>query len=189
MTINHENPQYRSDALWRSLIRAVPDFPQDGILFQDVVPLLGNRIAFGRAIGAMHEPYACANIDQIVGLDARGFIFGAALSEQMYCGFTPVRKAGKLPGNNHRIDYGLEYGKATFELPVGSVKGQRCLIVDDVLVTGGTAAAACELVKKDGGIIVGVVFMIELTDKRFKGREKIRSVVGDDVDIFALLDY
>ena len=186
--IDHSTSQLlHAKDTWRDLIRAVPNFPKPGIVFRDVMPMLRDPFAFDMAIGAMSEAYLDENIEQVVGLDARGFILAGAMAMELDAGFTAVRKAGKLPGDNHRIAYGLEYGESIFELPVGSVTGRRCLIVDDLLATGGSAAAACELVKKDGGIIVGVVFVIELVG--LKGREKIRSVVGNDVDIFALLDY
>ena len=181
--LNNEHAQ----STWRDLIRAVPDFPKSGIMFRDVMPMLRDPFAYDMAIGAMSEAYLDENIEQVIGLDARGFIFGGAMAMELDAGFTAVRKAGKLPGNNHRINYGLEYGKATFELPVGSVAGRRCLVVDDLLATGGSMAAACELVKRDGGIIVGVVFMIELTG--LGGRAKIHATVGNDVDVFALLNY
>jgi adenine phosphoribosyltransferase len=184
--IDHSNPNYRLDDEWRALIRAKQDFPQPGILFQDVTPMLGNADAFDCAIGTMCEGYEDENIDQVVGLDARGFIFGGAMATELSCGFTPVRKRGKLPGSVHVVAYALEYGTAAFELPCGSVTDKRVLVVDDLLATGGSAAAACKLVQQDGGTVVGVVFMIELV--KLGGRAALHKVVPE-ADIFSVLTY
>ncbi len=144
-------------------IRHIPDCPKPGILFYDVTTLLKNREGFQQAIEAMAAPHSGANIDLVVGIESRGFIFASALADRQQTGFAPVRKPGKLPGKTRRVSYELEYGSDSLEIHEdAAVTGQRVLIVDDLLATGGTAAATVRLVKDLGAQVVGVQFLIEL---------------------------
>jgi adenine phosphoribosyltransferase len=148
----------------RALIRDVPDFPTKGILFKDITPLLANGSAFGRTIDALAAPYLGAGVDQVVAMEARGFILGAPVAQRLGAGFVPVRKAGKLPATTERIEYALEYGTGSLEIHADAYgRPSRVLIVDDVLATGGTAAATAQLVERLGGEIVGIAFLMELT--------------------------
>jgi adenine phosphoribosyltransferase len=154
-------------------IRHVPDFPKKGILFYDVTTLLEDRDGFRMAIDAMAEPHDEAKVDLIVGIESRGFIFGAALADRLGAGFAPVRKPGKLPSKTRRVTYALEYGNDALEMHEDAIDpGQRVLIVDDLLATGGTAAATVELVRGLGGDVVGLQFLIELAG--LAGREKLK---------------
>lgn len=153
-------------------VQPIPDFPKKGIVFQWYAQLLRDPVAFHKAIDAFAERYEEMEIDAIAGLDSRGFIFGAALAYKLQVPFILVRKPGKLPGDVERIDYSLEYGTNTFEMERDSVlPGQRILVIDDLLATGGTAAAACALVEKLGGEVAEVAVLIELGF--LNGREKI----------------
>lgn len=153
-------------------IATVPDFPQPGIQFKCYPDLLKNPEAFHGVIEIFAERYASSNLDAIVGLDSRGFIFGTALAYEMNLPFVMIRKAGKLPREVEKIDYNLEYGKASFEIEVDSIQAEdRILIVDDLLATGGTAKAAVDLVEKIGGEVVEVACLIELDG--LNGREKL----------------
>src|SRR5688572_23241721 len=144
-------------------IRAIPDFPKPGILFYDITTLLRDPEGFRQAIDAMCAPYTKGTIDLIVGIESRGFILGAAMADRLSAGFVPVRKLGKLPGKTVKVSYSLEYGTDSLEVHEDAiVAGQRVLIVDDLLATGGTAAAVTKLVKKLGGSIVGLAFLVEL---------------------------
>ncbi len=155
-----------------ALIRNVPDFPKPGIQFKDITTLLQNGPAFKHIIDGWKEKYAGERIDAIVGADARGFIFGAALSYAMELPFIPVRKKGKLPAETLAQDFELEYGTDTVEIHVDALKrGDRVVLVDDLLATGGTIAAIAELVQKLGAEIVDIAFVVELP--LLKGREKI----------------
>ena len=148
----------------KSFIRDIPDFPKAGILFRDITPLLADPAAFREAIRQLAEPFRGQKIDAIVAAEARGFIFAAPLAIELGTGFVPVRKPGKLPYDRHSHHYTLEYGTDTLEMHVdGVAKGQRVLVVDDLLATGGTVLACCELLKKSGAEIVGCAFAIELT--------------------------
>lgn len=156
----------------REFIRDIPDFPQKGILFRDITPLLKNRDAFREAINLMVEPFKNEKIDLVVGIEARGLILASPIAYNLNAGFVPIRKPGKLPWKTERKEYELEYGMAILEVHLDSIqKGDRVLIVDDVLATGGTAKAAAELVEKLGGVVVGFVFLIELVD--LKGRDML----------------
>ena len=158
--------------LLKQRIRHVPDFPKPGILFYDVTTLLGDREGFHLAVDAMSAPHQDTEIDVVVGIESRGFIFGAALADRLGAGFAPVRKLGKLPWKTRRASYSLEYGTDSLEIHDDAVKpGQRALIVDDLLATGGTAAATVSLVRGIGGDVVGVQFLIELL--ALKGRERL----------------
>lgn len=159
------------DAL-KKMIRAIPDFPKPGILFYDVTTLLRDPDGFRQAIDAMCAPYRKDDIDLILGIESRGFILGAAMADRLGTGFVPVRKLGKLPGKTVRESYSLEYGTDSLEVHDDAIeKGQRVLIVDDLLATGGTAAAVTKLVKKLGGRIAGLAFLVELDF--LPGRQKL----------------
>jgi adenine phosphoribosyltransferase len=150
-------------ALLGSHIRDVPDFPKPGIVFKDVTPLLADPAAFAHAIEALTGDFRAAGVDKVVGIEARGFILAAPVALACGAGFVPARKAGKLPGSRVGVSYELEYGNETVELHDDAfAPGDRVLIVDDVLATGGTAAATVELVEQLGGQVVGLAFLIEL---------------------------
>jgi adenine phosphoribosyltransferase len=153
-------------------IRSVPDWPKKGILFRDITPLLADPKAFAAAVDALCAGFAGAGIEYVAAVEARGFIFGAAVAEKLGAGFVPIRKKGKLPYETQSVSYDLEYGTDTLEVHSDAVGNQaRILMVDDLLATGGTMAAACKLIEKIGGQVAGIVFLIELADLR--GREKI----------------
>jgi adenine phosphoribosyltransferase len=167
----------------KTKIRHVPDFPKPGILFYDITTLLNDRDGFRDMIGALSDPYRERRVDQVVGIESRGFILGAAVANALGAGFVPIRKPGKLPSKTHREDYALEYGTDGLEIHEDAVsEGQRVLIVDDVLATGGTAKAAAGLVRRVGGELVGLSFLIELDF--LKGRDKLS---GEDV--YSVLQY
>lgn len=147
----------------RPFIRDVPDFPKKGIIFKDICPLLQNPTAFREVINDLAQRFDSNRVDVVVGIEARGFIFGAALAYQMGTAFVPVRKVGKLPSEVIREHYSLEYGDNIVEMHRDAISaGQRVLLVDDLLATGGTMAAAVNLVKRLGGEVVGVAFLVEL---------------------------
>jgi len=153
-------------------IREVPDFPKPGILFRDITPLLADSEAFAASVKALAGPFVDSGIDFVAAVEARGFIFGSPVAEVLNAGFVPIRKPGKLPFKTESVSYDLEYGTDTIEVHADAVKpGSRVLIVDDLLATGGTMAAACELIKKLGAEIAGVAFLVELT--ALSGREKL----------------
>lgn len=153
-------------------IREVPDFPKPGILFRDITPLLADSEAFAASVKALTGPFVDSGIDFVAAVEARGFIFGSSVAEALDAGFIPIRKPGKLPFKTESVSYDLEYGTDTIEVHADAVKpGSRVLIVDDLLATGGTMAAACELIKKLGAEIAGVAFLVELT--ALSGREKL----------------
>jgi adenine phosphoribosyltransferase len=161
----------------------VPDFPKPGILFYDVTTLLKDREGFQMAVEAMAAPYINANLDVIVGIESRGFIFGSAIADRLKTGFAPVRKPGKLPSTKRTASYALEYGSDTLEVHDDAVTpGQRVLIVDDLLATGGTAAATVGLIRALGGDVVGVQVLIELVG--LNGRERLK-----DEHVSAVLKY
>src|SRR6266496_2855459 len=147
----------------KSRIRHVPDFPKAGILFYDITTLLQEPTGFRAAIDSLALPFQDQGIELVVGIESRGFIFGAAVADRIGSGFSPVRKAGKLPSKTVRETYALEYGTDSLEIHDDAVrKGQRVLIVDDLLATGGTAKATLDLVKGSAGVVVGLAFLIEL---------------------------
>lgn len=149
----------------RDYIRSIPDWPKKGILFRDITPLLAEAKTFSAAIDALCMAFDGQLIDYVAAVEARGFIFGASVAEKLGAGFIPIRKSGKLPYQTESITYDLEYGTDTLEIHKDAVKaGDRVLMVDDLLATGGTMAAACKLVEKTGGQIVGISFLIELAD-------------------------
>ena len=153
-------------------LRNIPDWPKKGILFRDITPLLADPEAFAAAVDALVADFADAGIEYVAAVEARGFIFGAAVARKLGVGFVPIRKKGKLPYKTETITYDLEYGTDTLEVHSDAVKsGALVLMVDDLLATGGTMAAACELIEKIGGQIAGISFLIELTD--LPGRKKL----------------
>lgn len=167
----------------RELIRDVPDFPQEGILFKDVMPLIADPGAFRETIDRLAAWAGPRTPDVILGAEARGFIFGGALAYALGCGFVPARKPGKLPWETVEATYDLEYGADTLEIHADAIRaGSRVIVLDDVLATGGTARAKCELVERLGGTVVGVLFVIELTF--LKGRDKLAGY-----DVHALIEY
>jgi adenine phosphoribosyltransferase len=156
----------------RQLIRDVPDFPQPGILFKDITPVVGDPKAYQAVLDALEERVRGRGFDRIVAIESRGFIFGAALADRLKVGFSPVRKLGKLPYKTHRIEYALEYGKGVLEAHVDAVKpGEKVAILDDLLATGGTAWGAAQLVQKQQGQVGSFLFVVELTF--LKGRERL----------------
>lgn len=160
------------------LVRAVPDYPGPGITFRDITGLLADGEAFGHVVEALGDvARAAGGIDLVAGMEARGFLIGAPLATHLGVGFVPLRKAGKLPPPTDTVTYDLEYGTATIELRSGTLPpGARVLVVDDVLATGGTAAAGAELVERGGGVVVGLAFLMEL--EGLGGRERL---AGRDV--------
>ena len=167
----------------KSHIRHVPDFPKPGILFYDVTTLLKDPQGFKLAIDSMTEPYHGLGITLVVGIESRGFILGAAVAERIGAGFIPIRKPGKLPAKALKETYDLEYGKDALEIHEDAVHaGQRILIVDDVLATGGTASAAAKMVRRLGGELHGLAFLIELLGLNGKSR-----LEGEQ--IFSVLQY
>ena len=156
----------------KAKIRHVPDFPKAGILFYDITTLLRDKEGFRAAIDSLALPFMDKSIDIVVGVESRGFIFGAAVADRIGSGFTPVRKPGKLPSSTVRASYALEYGSDALEMHDDAIrKGQRVLIVDDLLATGGTARATTDLVKKLGGDVFALAFLIELVG--LDGRAKL----------------
>ncbi len=167
----------------RSLIRDVPDFPQPGIVFKDITPLLADENAFSSVIDLIVVHYGRGSIDKVVGIEARGFILASPVAYHFSAGFVPVRKAGKLPWDSEAEEYALEYGTATLEVHKDAISpGERVLIVDDVLATGGTARATAQLVERLGGKVVGIACLIELSF--LNGREKL-----EGYDFFSLIAY
>jgi adenine phosphoribosyltransferase len=164
-------------------IRDIPDFPKPGIVFKDITPLLGDQQAFSTAIDLIVDRFVGLGVNRVVGIEARGFIVAAPVAYRLGAGFVPVRKSGKLPWNTLGVDYELEYGTERLELHSDGVGvGDRVLIVDDVLATGGTARAACDVVRELEAEVTGIGVIIELAF--LSGRERL-----DDVDIFSIITY
>ena len=167
----------------KALVRTVPDFPKPGILFYDITTLLKDKTGFAMLIDAMAEHYIEHKIDLVLGIEARGFIFGPALAYRLNAGFVPVRKPRKLPAPVARETYDLEYGSDTLEIHQDAIRsGERVVVVDDLLATGGTMEATVKLARQLGGEIVGLAFAVELDF--LKGRERFK-----DYDVFSLLHY
>ena len=159
----------------RASIRTIQDYPKPGICFRDISTLLGNPRAFRRAVDELVQPYAGVGISKVAGIEARGFILGGAMAHQLSCGFVPIRKKGKLPHKTVSISYALEYGTDEMEMHVDAVaKGERVLLVDDLIATGGTAAAAVQLLQQLGAEVVAACFVIDLPD--IGGRAKIEAL-------------
>jgi adenine phosphoribosyltransferase len=155
-----------------AFIRAIPDWPKKGILFRDITPLLASPKAFPAAVEALVAPYHNAGVAYVAAVEARGFIFGSAVAERLHAGFIPIRKKGKLPYKTENVSYALEYGTDTVEVHRDAIpRGAKVLMVDDLLATGGTMRAACELIEKIGGEVAGTTFLIEL--KALNGRAKL----------------
>ena len=155
----------------RKLIRDIPDFPIPGVLFRDATPLLAHYEALGVVVEAMAQPWE-GKIEAVVGMESRGFIFGSLLAQRLGVGFVPVRKPGKLPYKTESVSYGLEYGKDELQIHIDALEpGEKALICDDLIATGGTAHATRQLVERIGGTVVGYSFLIELVD--LKGRERL----------------
>lgn len=167
-----------------SAVRDVVDFPKKGIVFKDITPILGDPVLFDLSVEAMIEPVRDQKIDKIVGIDARGFIFGAAAAMKLGAGLVPVRKKGKLPWQTYSLAYALEYGESVVEIHKDAIgPEENVLLLDDLLATGGTAAAAQELIQKVGGNLIATGFLIEL--EFLKGRERL----ADSSETYAILKY
>ena len=167
----------------KALIRDVPDFPQPGVVFKDITPLLADPVAFSTVVDTVVVHFGRGNIDKVVGIEARGFIIAAPVAYHFNAGFVPVRKAGKLPWTSESESYELEYGTETLQIHRDALEpGERVLIVDDVLATGGTASATARLVERLGAKVVGIACIIELTF--LHGREKLGAL-----DFFSLIQY
>ena len=167
----------------KNSIRDIPDFPQKGVIFKDITPLLQNGKLFREAVDLLAEPYLEEPPELVAAIDARGFIFGAALAYKLGVGLVPIRKEGKLPYHTRKASYDLEYGSATVEIHQDAIKeGERVLLVDDLLATGGTLAAAAELIRRHSARLIGIAVLIELDF--LHGREKLT-----DYPLFSLLHY
>jgi adenine phosphoribosyltransferase len=159
----------------RSSIRSIPDYPKPGIMFRDITTLLGNARAFRRAVDELVQPWAGSKIDKVAGMEARGFILGGAVAHQVSAGFIPIRKKGKLPHKRVSIAYSLEYGLDEMEMHEDAVnKGEKVILVDDLIATGGTAEGAVKLLKQQGADVLAACFIIDLPD--LGGAEKIRKL-------------
>jgi len=173
----------RANEELRTYIRNVPDFPKKGIVFRDITTLLKDKHAFKKALDILHDRYENERIDKVVSVESRGFVFGSVLAYRLGAGFIPVRKPKKLPSTTIYEEYQLEYGKDSLEIHTDAiVKGDRVLVVDDLIATGGTVAATCKLVERSGGTVAGLAFLIELSF--LKGREKLKGY-----DIFSIITY
>ena len=167
----------------KEYIRNIPDFPKKGILFRDITTLLKEPHVFKEVIDQLANHYKNMEIDKIASVEARGYIFGGALAYLLGCGFVPVRKPGKLPAKTTSLDYALEYGTNTIEMHTDAItQGEKVLVFDDLLATGGTVQATCRLVESLGGTVVGCAFLISLTE--LKGIEKLQKY-----DVFSLIEY
>ena len=167
----------------KKIIRDIPDFPKPGIIFRDITPIMEDGPLFARVIEQFRERYQSRDIDRIAGIEARGFIFGAAVAYALQKGFVILRKEGKLPRKTIGVTYDLEYGTDSIQVHDDAINhGDRVLLVDDLLATGGTASAACDLIEKVGGVVVECAVVVELAF--LKGREKLRGV-----EVFSLVKY
>jgi len=167
-------------------IRTIPDYPKAGIMFRDITTLLGDPVAFRRAVDELVQPFAGKKIDKIAGVEARGFIMGGAVAHQLSAGFIPIRKRGKLPYQTIGVEYALEYGTDIIEMHVDAcVKGERVMLVDDLIATGGTALAAVDLLRQAGADVVGAGFIIDLPE--LGGAEKLRAA-GVPVSVLAAFE-
>ena len=169
----------------RAAIRTIPDYPKPGIMFRDITTLLGDARAFRRAVDELVQPWAGMKIDKVAGIEARGFILGGAVAHQVSAGFVPIRKKGKLPHTTVRIAYSLEYGIDEMEMHADAVKcGERVILVDDLVATGGTAEAACKLLKRIGANVLAACFIIDLPD--LGGADKLRRL---DLPVRTLITF
>ena len=170
----------------KQAIRTIPDYPKAGIMFRDITTLLGNARAFRRAVDLLVQPYAGAKIDQVAGIEARGFILGGAVAHQLSSGFVPIRKKGKLPHQTVRMAYALEYGTDEMEIHVDAIKpGEKVVLVDDLIATGGTAEGAVKLLRQIGADVVAACFIIDLPE--LGGADKLRAM-GVDVRTLVAFD-
>ena len=166
-------------------IRSIPDYPKPGIIFRDITTLLGDARAFRRAIDELVQPYAGLKIDKIAGMEARGFILGGAVAHQLSAGFVPIRKKGKLPHETVRIAYSLEYGVDEMEIHMDAVKpGEKVILVDDLIATGGTAVGAVQLLRQIGADVVSACFVIDLPE--LGGRKKLEAL---GVEVRTLVEF
>ncbi len=169
----------------RSAIRNIPDYPKKGIMFRDITTLLGDARAFRRAVDEMVQPWAGSKIDKVAGIEARGFILGGAVAHQVSAGFVPIRKKGKLPHTTVRIAYSLEYGVDEMEMHDDAVKkGERVILVDDLIATGGTAEGAIKLLRQMGAEVLAACFVIDLPE--LGGADKLRKM---DVPVRTLISF
>ena len=169
----------------KAAIRSIPDYPKPGIMFRDITTLLGNARAFRRAVDELVQPWAGSKIDKVAGMEARGFIIGGAVAHQLSAGFVPIRKKGKLPHTTVRIAYSLEYGLDEMEMHVDAIQpGERVILVDDLIATGGTAEGAVKLLRQIGANVVAACFIIDLPD--LGGADKLRAM---DVPVRTLLSF
>ena len=174
-----------SDAIpaLQRLIRDVPDFPKPGIVFKDITPLLADPAGLAMAVEVMANPFRKDRVDLVIGAESRGFIFGTAIAQSLSCGFVPIRKPGKLPRETHRAEYELEYGSDVLEMHADAIQpGQRVLMVDDLLATGGTMAACIDMVRRTGATIAAATFLIEL--EFLEGRRRL-----GDLEIHSAIRY
>ena len=166
-------------------IRSIPDYPKPGIIFRDITTMLGDPRAFRRAVDELVQPYAGLKIDKIAGMEARGFILGGAVAHQLSAGFVPIRKKGKLPHETVRIAYSLEYGVDEMEMHIDAVKpGEKVILVDDLIATGGTAVGAVQLLRKIGADVVSACFVIDLPE--LGGRKKLEAL---GVEVRTLVEF
>ena len=169
----------------KRLIRTIPDYPKPGILFRDITTLLGDAEGFREAVKALAEPFETRRIQAVAGIEARGFILGGAVADRLGTGFVPIRKKGKLPGKTIGQDYTLEYGVDVIEMHEDAIDpGERILLIDDLIATGGTAEAAAKLIRKSGGELVGAAFLIDLPE--LGGIKRLRAL---NIDCHALLAF
>jgi adenine phosphoribosyltransferase len=186
---NHDElPGHHALKYLRAHLRDVPDFPKPGILFKDITPLLADPRAFHITLDLFAERFIGEHIDVVVGVESRGFIFGGALAARLNASFVPVRKPGKLPYRTDRVAYKLEYGEAELEMHLDSIKpGAKVLVVDDLLATGGTAAAAAELARRQSGNVVGFAFVVELDF--LGGRQKLAEATNAKAGVYSLVHF
>ena len=169
----------------KSVVRSIPDYPKPGIVFRDITTLLGDARAFRRAVDELVHPYAGGKADKVAGIEARGFILGGAVAHQLSAGFVPIRKKGKLPHETVRIAYSLEYGVDEMEIHTDAIgRGERVLLIDDLIATGGTAVAAVNLLRQIGADVVAACFVIDLPD--LGGADKLRAL---DVEVRTLMSF
>ena len=173
------------DSEIKAAIRTIPDYPKPGIMFRDITTLLGDARAFRRTVDELVQPWAGSKVDKVAGIEARGFILGGAVAHQVSAGFVPIRKKGKLPARTIGQEYSLEYGVDTIEIHADAIhKGDRVLLIDDLIATGGTAEAAIELIRRSGGELVAAAFVIDLPDLGGAAR-----LAAKDVDVHTLVSF